>query len=92
MKKFVIERDFSGAAELSPEDLQSISRTSCEAICKLEKSYHWIHSYITSDEIYCIHIAESEELIREYAKLDKFPITSISEVKTIIDYTTCDHL
>ena len=85
MKKFVVERNFPGAANLSPEELQTISQTSCEAIDKLEKPYHWVQSFITGDKIYCIHIAESEDVIREHARLGKFPINTISEVKTIID-------
>jgi hypothetical protein len=85
MKKFVVERNLPGAGNLSPEELQAISQTSCEAIDKLEKPYLWIQSYITDDKIYCIHIAESEEVIREHAKLGKFPINTVSEVKTIID-------
>ncbi|HEV8286162.1 MAG TPA: DUF4242 domain-containing protein [Chitinophagaceae bacterium] len=85
MKKFVVERNFPGAANLSPEELQFISQTSCEAIEKLEKPYYWIQSYITEDKIYCIHIAESEQVVREHARLGKFPINIISEVKTIID-------
>jgi hypothetical protein len=85
MKKFVVERNFPGAADLSAQELQAISQSYCEAIDKLAKPYHWIHSYITGDKIYCIHIAESEEAIREHAKLSKFPVNTVSEVKTIID-------
>lgn len=85
MKKFVVERNFPGAAGLSAEELQSISQSSCEAIQKLGIPYHWIQSYITGDKIYCIHIAENEEVILEHAKLGKFPVNTISEVKTIID-------
>jgi hypothetical protein len=85
MKKFVVERNFPGAADLSLEELQTISQNYCEAIDKLAKPYHWMHSYITGDKIYCIHIAESEEVVREHAKLGKIPINTVSEVKTIID-------
>jgi hypothetical protein len=88
MKKFVIERNFPGAGDLKSEELQAISKTSCEAIEQLDKPYHWIESYICGDKIYCIHIAESEDVLREHAKLGKFPINTISEVKTIIDPTT----
>ena len=90
MKKFVVERNFPGAGNLTAEELQSISQTSCEAIDKLKKPYYWLQSFITGDKIYCIHIAESEEVIREHAKLGKFPINIISEVKTIIDPLTAD--
>jgi hypothetical protein len=85
MKKFVVERNLPGAGNLTPEELQAISQTSCEAIDTLGKPYHWIQSFITNDKIYCIHIAESEEVIREHARLGKFPVNTISEVKTIID-------
>jgi hypothetical protein len=88
MKKFVVERNLPGAGNLSPEELQSISQTSCEAIGQLGKPYHWIQSFITGDKIYCVHIAESEEVIREHARLGKFPINTISEVKAIIDPVT----
>ena len=92
MKKFVIERNFPGAGNLSPEELQGISQTSCEAVSQLGKPYHWIQSYITGDKIYCVHVAENEEVLREHAKLGNFPINTISEVKTIIDATTAASL
>ena len=85
MKKFVVERNFPGAGDLSAEELQAISMTSCNAIDTLKKPYHWIESYVTGDKIYCIHIAESEEVIREHARLGNFPMNTVSEVKSIID-------
>jgi Nickel responsive protein SCO4226-like len=85
MKKFVVERNLPGAGNLTSEELQVISQTSCEAINQLDKPYHWIQSFITDDKIYCIHIAESEAVIREHARLGKFPINTVSEVKVIID-------
>ena len=88
MKKFVIERDFPGAGDLSPKELQSISKVSCEAIQTLGRPYYWIESYVCNDKIYCVHIAESEEVLREHAKLGGFPINTISEVKAIIDPST----
>jgi len=85
MKKFVIERDLPGAGNLSNEELQGISDTSCNAVNQLGKPYHWVQSYVTGNKIYCVHIAESEEVLREHAKLGNFPITSIAEVTAIID-------
>jgi hypothetical protein len=85
MKKFVIERNLPGAGNLSPEELQAISQASMEAVDGVGKPYHWIQSFITGDKIYCVHIAESEEVIREHAKLGKFPINTVAEVKAIID-------
>jgi hypothetical protein len=91
MKKFVIERNLPGAGNLSPEELQAISQTSCEAITDLGKPYHWIQSFITNDKIYCIHIAENEEVVREHAKKGKFPVNSVNEVKAVIDPVTSNH-
>ena len=88
MKKFVIERNLPGAENLTTEELQAISKTSCDAIQKMGIPYHWIQSYVAKDKIYCIHIAESEEVIRQHARWGKFPINTVSEVKTIIDPLT----
>jgi hypothetical protein len=92
MKKFVIERNLPGAGNLSPEELQSISQTSCEVAGQLGKPYHWIQSFVTDDKIYCIHIAESEEAVREHARMGKFPINTIAEVRAVIDPTTSNSL
>lgn len=91
MKKFVVERNLPGAGNLTTEELQTISQTSCEAINQLGKPYHWIQSFVTEDKIYCVHVAESEAVIREHARLGNFPINTVSEVKAIIDPTN-NHL
>ena len=91
MKKFVIERNLPGAGKLTVDELQAISQSSCEVVSQLGKPYHWIQSFVTDDKIYCVHIAENEEMIREHARLGKFPVTSISEVKVTKDPTTGDH-
>ena len=88
MKKFVIERNFPGAGNLTSQELQEISQNSCEVSNNLGKPYTWVQSFVTGDKIYCVHIAESEEVIREHSRLAKFPVNTISEVKTIIDPTT----
>ena len=92
MKKFVVERNLPGAGNLTPEELQTLSQTSCDAIVALDKPYHWIQSFITGDKIYCVHIAENEGAIREHARLGKFPINTISEVKAVIDAQTSNPL
>lgn len=88
MKKFVVERNLPGAGNLSPLELQAISQASCDAISDMDKPYHWIQSFVTEDKIYCVHIAESAEVVRQHAKLGQFPINTISEVRAIIDPTT----
>jgi Protein of unknown function (DUF4242) len=92
MKKFVVERNLPGAGNLTPEELQAISQTSCEAVVRLGEPYHWIQSFVTGDKIYCIHIAESEAVVREHARQAGFPINTVAEVKAIIDPLTSNHL
>jgi Protein of unknown function (DUF4242) len=92
MKKFLIERNLPGAGNLTPQELQDIARASCEVVCQLGRPYHWIQTFVTQDKLYCIHIAESEELVREHARIGKFPINTISEVMTVIDPLTSNLL
>jgi Protein of unknown function (DUF4242) len=88
MKKFVVERNLPGAGNLSPEELKTIAKTSCEVLSHLGKPYHWIQSFITDDKIYCIHIAESEAVVREHARRGGFPINTVAEVRAVIDPLT----
>jgi hypothetical protein len=92
MKKFVIERNLPGAGNLTEEELRAMSQTSIEAMKQLGKPYFWIQSFVTEDKIYCIHIAESEAVVREHSKLSQFPINTISEVKKVIDPLDSDPL
>ena len=85
MKKYVVERDFPGAGNLSPEQLHAVTKTFCDSVDLLDKPRHCIQSFITDSKIYSIHIAENVDNIRSEAELDHFPINAISEVKTVIE-------
>ena len=88
MKKFIIERKIPGAGNLSAEELQQISQTSIDVVAGMGKPYTWIQSFVTEDRIYCIHVAENENDIREHAKCGKFPVNRIEEIKAVIDAAT----
>lgn len=88
MKKFIIERNLPGAGNLTPEELKEIAKTSCNTIHKIGSSYQWVQSFVTDDKIYCVHIAESEEAVREHACMGNFPVNSVNEVRAIIDPLT----
>ena len=90
MPKFVIERDLPGAGNLSPAELQGISKKSCSVLSELGPSVQWLESYVTADKIYCVYIAPSEQLVREHARRGGFPATQVSVVKTMIDPTTAE--
>jgi hypothetical protein len=90
MPKYLIERDIPKAGELSPGQLQGISRKSCSVLQKLGPQIQWVHSYVTGDKVYCVYIAPNEQMIRDHAQQGGFPANRISEIKNIIDPATAE--
>lgn len=86
---YVIERIIPGAGNLTAEELQAISQTSCGVLSEMgDDNIKWLHSYVTGDKIYCVYQAKNEELVREHAKKGGFPANSVAEVKNIISPAT----
>jgi hypothetical protein len=90
MPKYVIEREIPGAGDLTAEQLKSISQTSCGVLNNMGPQIQWVHSYVTSDKIYCVYNAPDEATIREHAKQGGFPANAVNEVSTIIDPVTAE--
>ena len=90
MPKFVIEREISGAGKMSAEQLHAIAQTSCSVLNTMGPRIQWVHSYVTTDKIYCIYNAPNEEMVKEHAMKGGFPANVISKVSTIIDPTTAE--
>jgi len=90
MPKFVIEREITGAGELSPEELRGISQQSCSVLNELGPQIQWVQSYVTDNKIYCIYIAPDEAAVRKHAELGGFPANSVTAIRAIIDPTTAE--
>ena len=90
MPKYVIEREIPGAGNLTAAELTGVAETSRAVLRQLGTRIQWVHSYVTGDKVYCVYIAPNEELIREHARLGKFPANRISAVTSIIDPTTAE--
>jgi hypothetical protein len=90
MPKYIIERDLPGAGDLSPNELQTISRKSCEVLQALGPDIQWVQSYVTDDKIYCVYIAPDADIIREHARCGGFPANRISAVRARIAPTTAE--
>ncbi len=90
MPKFLIERNIPGAGDLTPEQLQGISQTSCNVLRAMGPEIQWIQSYVTDDKITCVYIAPNAEVIREHAKQGGFPADAVSQIRTVIDPTTSE--
>ncbi|MBX3429439.1 MAG: DUF4242 domain-containing protein [Hyphomonadaceae bacterium] len=88
MKRYVIERQIPGVDKMSPTDLSGAAKTSNAALAQLAPKVQWVHSYVAQDKTFCIYLAESEDDIREHARISGFPANKITEVTGVIDPTT----
>ena len=88
MPKFVIEREFPGAGQMSDADLKGISQKSCDVLRDMGARVQWQQSYVTGDKIYCVYCADSEKDVLEHARLGGFPANSVQKVRAVIDPAT----
>ena len=88
MPKYVIERELPGAGQLSSDELHAIAGKSNAVLAGLAPRVQWQHSYVTTDKIYCVYIAEDEKAVREHAEGGGFPANLISKVSSVIDPVT----
>ena len=80
MQRFIIEREIPGASGLTEAELAEISKTSNGAVDSLGVPYTWVTSYVAGDKIYCVHEAESAEVIMEHARRGGFPANTVAVV------------
>jgi hypothetical protein len=90
MPKYVVERELAGIGNATPDQVIAISKKSCNVLDQLGPKIQWLHSYVTTDKIYCIYIAPSEDMIRVHAMQGGFSANRISEVKLMIDPTSAE--
>lgn len=90
MPKYVIEREVPGAGKLSPEELKTMAKSSCDVLRNMGPEIIWQQSYVTGDKVYCVYIAPNKEMIMEHARQGGFPANSINEVSTIVDPATAE--
>ncbi len=90
MPKYVIEREVEGAGKLSPKELQDIAQTSCGVLQNLGPKVQWQETFVTPNKIYCVFIAENEDIVRKHAEMGGFPANQINEVTSVIDPTTAE--
>lgn len=90
MPKYVIERELPGAGKLSSVQLKEVAQKSCNVLMKMGPDIQWLHSYVTDNTIYCVYIAQNENLIRQHAKEGGFPANKVSRVSSVIDITTAE--
>ena len=80
MPRFIIEREIPGASDLTEAQLAGIAQKSNATVESLGVPYRWITSYVAGDKIYCVHEAESEDMIREHSRRGGFPVNAVAVV------------
>ena len=90
MKRYVIERDLPGVGGMNGDQLKDAAATSNKALAKLAGKAQWEHSYVTNDKTFCVYLADSEDSVREHARLSGFPANKITEARVIIDPMTAN--
>ena len=88
MPKFVIERELPGAGSLTAGEVHTVASKSNEVLADMAPRAQRVTSYVTSDKVYCVYIAEDEDALREHADRVGVPVTSISAVTSVLDPTT----
>lgn len=80
MQKFIIERTVPGAGDLSPDELAAIAERSNGVVASLGVPYTWHESFAAGDTIYCVHSADSADVVVEHARRGGFPVDRVTPV------------
>ncbi len=88
MPKYVIERELPGAGSLTTDELHSISAKSNQVLCDMGPRAKWLESFVTTDKVYCVYVADDEAAVREHAECGGFPADSVNLVSAVIDPST----
>lgn len=88
MKRYVIERNIAGVADLNGDQLRDAAATSNAALAQLSGRAQWVQSFVVEDKTFCIYLAEDESAVHEHAKLSGFPANKVTEVRGVIDPMT----
>ena len=91
MKKYLIEREIPKVGTLEREQLREAAAKSNYVLRQLGTDIQWVESFIASDKMFCVYLAEDEALIRRHAEVSGFPATTITEIRKTIDPTTAGH-
>ncbi|TNM61390.1 DUF4242 domain-containing protein [Aliirhizobium smilacinae] len=84
MPQFVIERNIPGLGNMDQQTLKEISAKSNAVVDGLGEPYTWVTSYVTGEKMYCVHEAESADVIYRHAREGGFPADRVTEITSLI--------
>ena len=83
MPKYVIEREIPGAGDATEEELVQAATESNAVLADLGASIQWVESFVTDDKIYCVYVADDEDVIHEHARCVDVPASRVSHVRAM---------
>jgi hypothetical protein len=83
MPRYLVERTFSSAPELSVDEV--VARNGDDGVT-------WMHSYVDEDTgaMLCLYEAPSPEAIRSAARRNDLPVDRITRVRVLDPYSYTD--
>ena len=88
MRKYVIEREIPSVGKMTDEQFCAAAGKSNGVISDLAPDVQWVESYVADDRLFCVYLAESEELVEKHANISGFPATRIVPIRRTIDPLT----
>jgi Protein of unknown function (DUF4242) len=88
MKKYLIEREIPKVGTLEREQLREAASKSNQVLRQLGPDIQWVESFLTTDKMFCVYLAEDEALIHQHAQISGFPASTVTEISRTIDPTT----
>jgi hypothetical protein len=70
------------------EQLRAAAARSNQVLHQIGPQIQWVESYVATDKLFCIYLAEDEALIHRHAQMSGFPATTVTEISKTIDPTT----
>lgn len=86
MPEYVMERDLPGLSELSEFQQAQAIRRSCSSLHGIAPDVAWIRTYLTSNKVYCVFRAPSEQVLRDLIEQWGLPpALSICEISQVVE-------
>ena len=89
--KYLIKRGIEGASQIPGEKLDEIGQGSESVLVAMRnegKQIEQEHSYIAGNNVFCVYIAESEDLIKEHSERAGVPANEITLISSILEHNT----
>jgi hypothetical protein len=90
MKRYLIEREITGAGGASPAEHCAAARAANQAVINIGPRIQWQHTYVAAQKTFCIYLAESEADIIKHGELSGMPVSKITEIVQVNDPLTAN--